>query len=118
MCVKIQGERPATHIVLPHGMGNGNCSGSEESKVRVYACALETVSGNMPLHILVHPAWIVTYEDQVNFNKVSEVYQDLRDKEPGVARVAIPPSTAIEKMRSTMEIYIHRCLIPALLVGT
>ena len=94
-----------------HGLGVNPCVKSEE-------WASDTVSGQMPLSILVQLSWLVTAEDRVTVNKVAAVYEALLEENMVASGVALAPSTATKKVWVPLETYIPRCLVTALLMGT
>ena len=108
VCVKMQEGRLVPHIALLHSLGVGPCFTREDPNLPIYAWSSDTISGQTPLSILVHPSWLMTEEERVTFNKVATVDQALYNEDPGAAQVVLAPGAATEKVRATVAIYISR----------
>ena len=62
-------------------------------------------------------SWLLKVDEQVTVNNDVAVYQALHEEESEAERVALVVGGATERSRSPMDVYIPRCLTPALLTG-
>ena len=64
------------------------------------------------------PSWILETDDRFTVNKEAALDKAIRNEDPEVLRMVLDTGTTTEKVWLPVVFYIHRCLTPALPMGT
>ena len=100
VCLEAQVNQPMPHIIALHRLGVGPHITWEDSVAPIYAWASETSSSQAPLSARVEPTCILTAEEKVTINKVTEVDVTILEAELTNTQVGLDTGTATEKVRA------------------
>ena len=90
----------APHFILLHCLVASSFFGSKRYEAPVCMQAVDTVANCVLLYIQIHPTWILASDDRVTINKVTDVYQAIRDVQPSTVCVALDFDATKESVKA------------------